>query len=103
MKPSGPRPKHPRAYRVSGFHALVAATSRAGLSALDGRSSTARAIRLWQAQIASDLGDELSSQERTLGVAANSVARWERAEMGIRPMAERLLRLLAPKRRSRRR
>ncbi len=33
-----------------------------------------------------------------LGVAENSVARWEREEMGIRPMAERLLRLLAASR-----
>ena len=30
-----------------------------------------------------------------LGVAENSVARWERGEMGIRSTAERLLRLLA--------
>jgi transcriptional regulator with XRE-family HTH domain len=30
-----------------------------------------------------------------LGVAANSVARWERDEMGIRPTAGALLRLMA--------
>jgi hypothetical protein len=75
VKPAASRPKRRRAYRVSGFHALVAATSRAGLSALDGRSSTARAIRLWQAQVAADLGDDLSAQERTLlDVAAVDMA-----------------------------
>src|SRR5262245_31228771 len=64
-----------RPYRMSGFHAMVAATSHAGLSALDGRSSAARAIRQWQAQVSADLGDDLSAQERTLlDVAAVDMA-----------------------------
>jgi transcriptional regulator with XRE-family HTH domain len=48
-----------------------------------------RLLGLTQAQLAEQLG-----------VAENSVARWEREEMGIRPMAERLLRLLAQQVRS---
>jgi hypothetical protein len=66
MKAAPPRQMARRAYRKSGFHALVRATSRAGLSALDGRSSAARAIKLWKAQVSADLGDNLSAQERTL-------------------------------------
>ena len=41
-----------------------------------------------------------------LGVSGNSIARWERGEMGVRESAARLLRLLAqqrPKRRGKRR
>ncbi len=66
MRPGRKVQKARRAYRVSGFHALVAAVSRDGLSALDGRSSEARAIRLWKAQVTADLGDDLSCQEKTL-------------------------------------
>jgi hypothetical protein len=75
MKASPSRPKARRQYRVSGFHALVAAVQRDGLSALDGRSSEARAIRLWKAQVSADLGDDLSAQELTLlDVAAVDMA-----------------------------
>jgi transcriptional regulator with XRE-family HTH domain len=42
-----------------------------------------KALGLTQVQLAEELG-----------VAPNSVARWERDEMGIRPMAERLMRML---------
>jgi DNA-binding transcriptional regulator YiaG len=45
-----------------------------------------KALGLTQAQLAEQLG-----------VAENSVARWERGEMGIRSTAIRLLRLLVPK------
>jgi len=30
-----------------------------------------------------------------IGVTANTVARWERGEIGMRPMTERLIKLLA--------
>jgi DNA-binding transcriptional regulator YiaG len=51
-----------------------------------------RRLGLTQAQ----LGD-------LVGVARNSVARWERGEMGIRETAARLVRLLAEQRKPRRR
>lgn len=38
-----------------------------------------------------------------VGVASNSIARWERDEMAVRESAARLMRLLAQQRRSRRR
>jgi hypothetical protein len=92
VKPVQPRPKHPRPYRKSGFHALVRATTRAGLSALDGRSSTARAIKLWKAQMAADLGDGLSSQERTiLDVAAVDMALLAVADAWLKENAGRVV------------
>lgn len=63
--PATPR-RRPRPYRRTGFHALVAATTRDGLSALDGRSTQARAIKLWTQQVTADLGGDLSAQQRTL-------------------------------------
>lgn len=73
--PNGSKRSRPRAYRKSGFHALVAATTRDGLSALDGRATQARAIKLWTAQVAADLGGDLSAQELTLlDVAAVDMA-----------------------------
>ena len=47
-----------------------------------------RRIRLRLGLTQAELGERL-------GVAANSVARWERGEMGIRPTAAGLLRLMA--------
>jgi hypothetical protein len=46
------------------------ALSRGGTAALDGRSSAARAIARWKAEVAADLGDDLSTAERTLLEAA---------------------------------
>lgn len=75
MKATRSRSKRPRPYRKSGFHALVKAASRAGLSAPDGRSTQARALKVWKAQVAADLGDDLSAQQRTLlDVAAVDMA-----------------------------
>jgi hypothetical protein len=86
------RPRRRRAYRKSGFHALVAATSRNGLSALAGRSSAARAIKLWQAQIAADLGEDLSAQQRTLlDVAAVDMALLAIADAWLKENADALI------------
>lgn len=76
MKPTAKPSKRPRPYRKSGLHAAKAALSKRGLSALDGRSAIARAVRAWWAAVASDLGGEaeLSQQQRTLlDVAAQDV------------------------------
>jgi hypothetical protein len=65
-------PRQRRAYRKSGFHGTAAALSRSGLSALDGRSALARAVRDWKAAVAEDLGGDvtLSQAQRTLLEAA---------------------------------
>jgi hypothetical protein len=76
MKPVLRHRKGRRAYRMTGFHAQVKALSRRGLSALDGRSALARAVRDWRAAVMVDLGGEadLSQAERTLlDVAAQDV------------------------------
>ena len=70
MTPPESKPKRRRPYRKSGFHSSATALSTRGLSALDGRSAEARSLRDWKAQIAADLGDDLSGQELTLLDAA---------------------------------
>ena len=61
MKPPASRSKRHRAYRKTGFHGIETARSKGGLSALDGRSALARAVRDWRAAVAADLGGSLSS------------------------------------------
>jgi hypothetical protein len=43
-----------------------AALSKGGLTALDGRSAEARALKAWKAEIVADLGGDLSAQQLTL-------------------------------------
>jgi hypothetical protein len=84
--------KRRRPYRHSGFHALVAATKRDGVSAMDGRSTTARALKLWKTQVAADLGDDLSAQQRTLlDVAAVDMALLSVADAFLRENAGQLV------------
>jgi DNA-binding transcriptional regulator YiaG len=44
-----------------------------------------------------DLGLSQSEFARLVGVAPNSVARWERGELGMRPTTARLIELLVTK------
>jgi len=63
---------------------------RAGLSALDGRSALARAVRDWRAAVAADLGGEaeLSQAQRTLlDVAAQDVVLLHAADTWLRANA----------------
>ncbi len=84
----GSRSRRRRAYRKSGFHAMAASLSRDGLSALDGRSTQARAIKVWKAQVSADLGDDLSAQELTLlEVAAVDMALLTVADTWLRENA----------------
>jgi len=85
---TGSKPKRRRAYRKSGFHAMAASLSRDGLSALDRRSTQARAIKVWKAQVSADLGDDLSAQELTLlEVAAVDMALLTVADTWLRENA----------------
>ena len=84
--------KAARAYRISGFHSQEKALSHAGLSALDGRSAQARALKVWKAQVAGDLGDDLSAQERTLlDVAAVDMALLAVADSWLRENAAQVV------------
>lgn len=87
MKPAAKPSKRPRPYRKSGVFAAKAALSKRGLSALDGRSAIARAVRAWQQAVAADLGGEamLSQQQRTLlDVAAQDVVLLQVADSWLR-------------------
>lgn len=53
----------------------------------------ARAVR----ELRRDLGLSQSEFARLVGVAPNTVARWERGELGMRPTTARLIELLARK------
>jgi hypothetical protein len=71
---------------------MSTALSRRGLSALDGRSAGARALKVWKAQVAADLGDDLSAQERTLlDVAAVDMALLAVADSWLRENAVRIV------------
>jgi hypothetical protein len=90
MKPSGSPLKRRRAYRKSGFHTTKAALSRRGISALDGRSAIARAVKDWRAAVAVDLGGEavLSRAELTLlDIAAQDIVLLSVADSWLRENA----------------
>ena len=53
----------------------------------------ARAVR----ELRRDLGLSQSEFARLVGVAPNTVARWERGELGMRPTTAHLIELLARK------
>jgi hypothetical protein len=75
-KPAGSQRKSPRTYTSTGLYTAERRMSEKGLSALDGRSAIARAVRGWRAEVAQDLGgrDALSQAKRTLlDVAAQDV------------------------------
>lgn len=94
MKAAGSSSKRRRAYRKSGFHATKAALSRRGLSALDGRSAIARAVRDWRASVASDLGGEdlLSRAQQTLlDVAAQDVVLLTVADSWLREISSGII------------
>jgi hypothetical protein len=92
VKAARSRLKRPRPYRVSGFHALVRATTSKGLSALDGRSTQARALKVWKAQVAADLGDDLTAAQRTLlDVAAVDMALLSVADAWLREHAAEIV------------
>ena len=92
MKPAGSRPKARRAYLKHGLHGAQRALSKRGISALDGRSVEARALKLWKAQVAADLGDDLSAQQRTiLDVAAVDMALLSVADAWLRENAEKIV------------
>jgi len=94
MKAPQPPTKRPRAYRKSGFHGTQRALSKRGISALDGRSAIARAVRDWRASVAGDLGGEevLSQQQRTLlDVAAQDVVLLSVADAWLRENAEKIV------------
>ena len=94
VKATQPRQKRPRAYRKSGFHGTQRALSKGGISALDGRSAIARAVRDWRASVAGDLGGEevLSQQQRTLlDVAAQDVVLLSVADGWLRENAEKIV------------
>lgn len=94
MKPPRSRLKGRRAYRKSGFHRMNTAMSQRGLSALDGRSAIARAVRDWRAAVASDLGgqDVLSQAQRTLlDVAAQDVVLLSVADTWLRENASGII------------
>lgn len=83
-----PRPKHSRAYRLSGFHGMQAALTKRGISALDGRSASARHVARWKADVTADLGGDLSTAKRTLlEVAAMDVALLAVADSWLREHA----------------
>jgi DNA-binding transcriptional regulator YiaG len=48
-----------------------------------------------------DMGLSQSEFARLVGVAPNTVARWERGELGMRPTTARLIELLTAKKRKR--
>jgi hypothetical protein len=92
MKSAEPRPKHARAYRVSGFHGMQAALTKRGLSALDGRSASARHVARWKADVTADLGGDLSTAKKTLiEVAAMDVALLAVADSWLRENAASVL------------
>jgi hypothetical protein len=96
MKPQAPGTpaKGPRGYRRSGFHTAKGALSRRGLSALDGRSAIARAVRDWRAAVAADLGgaELLSQAQRTLlDVAAQDVVLLSVADAWLREAAHGII------------
>ncbi|MBI3932396.1 MAG: hypothetical protein HY317_03195 [Acidobacteria bacterium] len=94
MKPTPPPRKTRRGYVQSGFHRTKAALSNRGISALDGRSALARAVRDWRAAVASDLGGEegLSQAQRTvLDVAAQDVVLLTVADSWLRENAEAVI------------
>jgi len=71
------RQKRPGKYRISGFHAMKAGLKRRGLRAIDGRTSLARAVSAWRAEVEQDRGgaSELSrSEHSTLDAATGDVA-----------------------------
>ena len=68
MKPAESRPKRPRQYQKSGVFRVKRALKERGIRALDGRSTAARAIKLWRHDVEVDLGgtSALSRQQATL-------------------------------------
>lgn len=66
MKAPGSPQEPRRAYRVSGFHSRKRVVSGRGLSALDGRSAEARALKAWRADVERDLGGNVSTAQATL-------------------------------------
>ncbi len=92
MKGPGRRRKGGREYRISGFHGVKQALSRAGTGGLDGRSRAARAVARWRSGIESDLGNDLSTAERTLlEAAAGDVALMAVADTWIGANAQAII------------
>ena len=94
MKPARTPQKRPRKYQKHGLHGAQRALSKRGISALDGRSAIARAVRDWRAAVASDLGGDelLSQQQRTLlDVAAQDVVLLTVADGWLRENAEKIV------------
>lgn len=94
MKPAGSTAKARRGYRKSGIHSAEKALSRRGLSALDGPSAIARAVRDWRTAVAGDLGgpEVLSQAQRTLlNVAAQDVVLLSVADSWLRENAHGII------------
>lgn len=74
------------------FRGLERTLYDSGLSALDGRSKAARAVRDWKAGVESDLGGELSTAQQTLlEVASRDVALILIADTWIAEMGPKIL------------
>ncbi len=80
-----PERRH-RTYTRSGFHALKRVLAD---GPRDGRSALSRALASWRGEIESDLGGDLSAQERTLlEIASGDAALLALADAAIGKMGE---------------